>query len=351
MSVTDDDILNFFTEHPEWTPTFNRDANISALAPDDVEPSGSTPEGTPEPSPSEPEAPQSETPPTEEPPEVEPEGSSGGVEDNASTPPSPGDAAPLPPDDLPTELVFGDQRVSRSEFEALVALRDQITSDPNFARVLSGYLTGQGPAAEGGPVASGQPPETTTVPTPELPTLDLEDPTINTLWQTIQAQKQQLELLNRNVASVAEQQQARAMAEARAMYQSAAESFKAEKGLDDEDVANLTQIAGRLGVVQSLVSGTDPLTGLPVPVDQISAARRALEIAYYVTPEYRERDFRQSVEQRRKDESRRQLLGSVGGSPGSVARTRPAPTPGSPEARNEMIREVAEVLSGNTLPE
>ena len=130
-------------------------------------------------------------------------------------------------------------------------------------------------------------------------------------------------------------------------YEVAASSFAKDNNLQREEVDYLSQVAARLGVLPQLMQGIDPVTGSPVRVDEIGAMQRALEIAMYQVPEYRDRAFRTSVENMRQENEKRKKLGAVGGSSGSVARTTAPPKPGSPEAKREMLQEVGAMLSGD----
>lgn len=102
--------------------------------------------------------------------------------------------------------------------------------------------------------------------------------------------------------------------------------FKTEKSLDDEAVHKINMVAANLQIMPSLASGTDPLTGQTIPRDPEQAAYRALEIAFWQMPEYREAAIQQEAVNRAKDSKRKQRLAGVSSGNGSVARTRTVPT-------------------------
>jgi hypothetical protein len=91
------------------------------------------------------------------------------------------------------------------------------------------------------------------------------------------------------------------------------------------------------------MAGTDPITGQPVPVDREFAVRRALEIAYYSVPDYRNREYQSQVKSRAQDQQRKQRLAGIGGSSGSVPRQ--TPIPNTPHERLDAARrEMAEYM-------
>jgi hypothetical protein len=127
----------------------------------------------------------------------------------------------------------------------------------------------------------------------------------------------------------------------------AADSFAKAHTIDRQEVDKLSQIAARLGVLPQLMSGIDPITGAPTTPDPLKAFDRALEIAMLSVPEYRDREFRRSVQSQQDEAKKRKLLGAVGGTSGSVARVTTPPKAGSPEARKAMLAEVGSMLQGD----
>jgi hypothetical protein len=130
------------------------------------------------------------------------------------------------------------------------------------------------------------------------------------------------------------------------MWETASTAFAKEHSLNADDIEGLSRVAARLGVLPQLMSGVDPVTGAPSPPDPIKAFDRALEIAMLSVPEYRDREFRRSVETQQQQAQHKKLLGAVGGSSGSVARTNPPPKPGTPEAKRAMLAEVGAMMNG-----
>lgn len=300
--VTDEDLEAFFESHPDLRP-------ITQTAP----------EPQPEPEPSE--------PPAEVPPEGEPETAS----DTATLEPSP------EPEDF---LEVDGARYPRSQIAAAAQFQQQLVSDPQLQRLITDYLTGasiqQQQQQQAPPPQPQGPPEA----------IDMDDPQMRAIYALIQQQNEQIGQLAQGLRTTHEQTVSAQRQQTDAQWNVASAAFAQDHSLEMEDVDRLGQVAARLGVLPQLMQGIDPITGAPSSPDPIRAFQRALEIAMYQVPEYRNREFRRSVTNMQQESQKRKLLGAVGGSSGSVARTTTPPKPGSPEARKAMLAEVGAMLNG-----
>lgn len=277
----------------------------------------------------------------------------------ANEPPAP--AAPAA--DAPSAAPAPSQ-LSDTELEQLIALRDELRGDPHLRERIARYYVerefpngDQAPAAQSpapdvpaGTAAPGQVPQPVApaaVPSFDESQLDLEDPSVRALYDQHRATLDRLSRVESFVQSQAQQTQATAQAQATALYNRAAESFRQQHNLEAADIKRLSEVAANLQLVPALMSGRDPMTNLPARPDPIAAVERALEIAFYTVPEYRERAL---VAQRERDAAhrqRKQRLGSVAGSSGSVPRTPPPPA-NTPEARRQaMVNDVAAMMNGS----
>lgn len=328
--VTDEMMEQFFADHPDLRP----------LAPF-ASGQGATPVGGVEDddtsvSPSEPSSPPTVPEPAPQPGEGEP-----------ATVPEP--AIPEPPPESPTPTVepptddfldLDGTRYPRSQISAAAQFQQHLANDPQLQQLITDYLTGSRIVAEQPALQPAQP-----VYDPRTD-IDLDDPSTRALYEIVRRQNEQIEQLSSGLrttydASIQQQQQ-----QINAQYKVAAESFAKDHGLEDDDVNQISQVAARLGVLPQLMAQVDPVTGTPRAPDAIAAFQKALEIAMYQIPEYRDREFRRSVTTMQDEAQKRKLLGAVGGSSGSVARTTTPPRPGSPEAKRAMLAEVGAMLNG-----
>lgn len=306
--VTDEMMERFFESHPSLRPI------------DDQQP----PETAPEPEPP--------TTPTEGEPEATPE---------PAAPESPPES-PTPPEEPQTDdfLDLGGTRYPRSQIEAAAQFQQHLTTDPQLQRLITDYLTG----------ATAVQPEPTTPqsPTPVGPPeeLDMDDPQMRAIYALIQSQSDQIAQLNRGLQTTHQQSIAAQQQQIDAQWRTASTAFAKDNNMEMPEVERLSQVAARLGVLPQLMQGIDPVTGSPSSPDPIRAFQRALEIAMYSVPEYRDQAFRRSVKTQQEESAKRKLLGAVGGSSGSVARTTTPPKPGTNDARKAMLAEVGQMLTG-----
>lgn len=366
--VTDEDLEGFFNEHPgirPLNPLNGADPNLpiqfQSGSGRHVPPAGGVEDSANPPSPSSTVSDGNgdeggeggETPPT--PP--------GDGEPAPPPPPSPTDVpdpnAPLPPPPPPAvEYVeFDGQQIPASQLRALLDWQQNFAGDPELQALVTGHLVGRAAPVEGGAPttpaagvgtpaapAAGQPSAFQPLTPPE--DVDLEDPAIAALWGIIQQQHGQIAQLSTGVQQTMDAHVANARANSQSVYKRAAESFRNAHELDDNDINILSQVASRLQILPALMQGIDPLTGVAVRPDPLAAVERALEIAYFTVPEYRSREFQRSVKQQQGDAQRKKNLAAVGGTAGSAARTTTPARPGTPESRQEMVKEVAAMMNG-----
>lgn len=294
---------------------------------------------------------------TEEEPQTQPEPEAGQESQEPPVEPSPVQVAE---DDI--EYDPG-QRIPRSRVRDYVALDQILQANPELAQIISNYLTQQyeSPAPTTQSVQGGQPvqsPASVPPPTPPAPTeLDLDDPSIKYLYDTVQAQNQQLiqqqEYLRSIYPTLSRHEQfyqSRAQQETTSLVNRAVQSFQQQNGYTDDEMQAIRLVAGRMNTINTILdSGLDPVTGQPIG-DNLTALERTLEIARDMIPEYRERAIANAAAQQRKDSTRKRKLGALSGSGGSANRSaKPPSTPA--EYQEAMLRDVAAAMNGNSIPE
>jgi hypothetical protein len=325
--VTDEMMEQFFADHPDLRP----------LQPFGMGPTGVPPVGgvegddasEPSPPPSTPEP----APPGEGEPATTPEPAA----------PEPSPESPVGPTETDFVEIDGN-RYARSQISAAAQFQQHLQSDPRLQQLITDYLTGaQQPQPQPAPQAPQAPAQQPYDPYADI---DLDDPSIRALANIVRQQNDQIQQLSSVTRTTFDQSIAQQQQQIDAQYKTAATSFAKDHELDDGEVEEISRVAARLGVLPQLMQGMDPITGTPRPPDAIGAFSRALEIAMYQIPEYRDREFRRSVTNMQQEQQKRKLLGAVGGSSGSVARTTTPPKPGSPEAKRAMLAEVGAMLNG-----
>jgi hypothetical protein len=263
-------------------------------------------------------------------------------------------APPPSPTEVPDAITVGDQVFTREQLEAFARFRSDLDRDARLQELLTAYYTGQLPQ----PAAPAAPPVPTApsayVPSAQAPPLgqllsftEDDDPRFVQLMQVVQAQQQQIAQLAQATENVAQSNVARSNADMQALVDRAANSFKEQHSLTDEEIQRLRLSASRMNSMESLMRGFDPITGAPQRPDILAATDRALEIAYYADPQLRQRMIDEAIAANRERNRHRQKLAGVGGSSGSVSRTpQEAPRPGSQASHNAMVEEVGQMLSG-----
>jgi hypothetical protein len=267
--------------------------------------------------------------------------------ESGGEPPEPGAVAPGQ-EASPDVITVDGRQLTRDQLEAFVRFSESLDADPNLQQLLTSYYTGRFDALLQPPAAAPVTPAAPDLSQAALPTggLDLEDPNIAALVGAIQAQQAQIAQLQQATQSVATQTMARSAQEAAALMNRAAASFQKEHELSDDDIRRLRTSASRLGVLEPLMSGIDPITQVPVKPDLLSATERALEIALYADPTYRTKMVEQAMAANRERSRKRQRLAGVGGAGSGVSRTPVAPRPGTPESKSAMLAEVAAMQAG-----
>lgn len=320
--VTDDDLEKWLADHPVTGP-FASDPHPPLDDPAPAEPVPAQVEPSPVSDPVADPEPGTDPAPSAEP--VPDEGESGGEGDGEpTTTPVTDDpqAPPLTPDEL----------------AQLQSIRDAIQSDPALRDRIVEYYNGGG-----GAVPIAQPTTPPPVPAFDPSTLDLTDPSVAALYSYLTEQQATIEQLRASQTQIANQSYEAMRVQTDALYKRAADSFRASRSLDDTEMDRVAGVAARLNVLPALMSGVDPLTGLPSRPDPITAMTRALDIAYNSLPEYAAKVKAAAEQTQRRHNSRKQKLAAVQGSSGSVPRT-PAP-PADP--KQAMIQEVAAMMSGD----
>jgi hypothetical protein len=337
--VTDEQMEQFFAAHPDLRPL----SSVQGVPPVGGELESETPSQPPSAPPTTPEPASPSAPAT--PGEGEPTAPDPATGEPPATPSEPVSPTIPEPDDF---VEIEGSRYPRSQVQAATQFQQHLASDPQLQQLITDYLTGGGipqqptqpqrfiPPQQASPQALSQPPED----------LDLEDPSVRRLYQLVQQQNEAIQGLTQGLTTTYEQSAAQSRQQINSQWQTAATAFSKDHDLREDETEYLGQVAARLGVLPALMQGMDPITGSPSSPDPIRAFNRALEIAMFQVPEYRDREFRRSVQAQQQEAQKRKLLGAVGGSSGSVARTNPPPKAGSPEARKAMLSEVGAMLNG-----
>lgn len=273
--------------------------------------------------------------------------------------PSPAPAAPSPtaipaPPVQPEYIQFNGQLIPADRLAALLEFDEQVRTDPALQQRLQEHFAdkmggGTGVPAGVAPVPSTQSGDGFVPPTPPED-LDLDDPSIRALWeshvQTQAALFDRVQSIEQFSQFTAEQVMRDQRLQTEQLVEAGVSQFQQSRNLPDEEVNNLRQIAARLNVIEGLMSGVDPLTGAPFTPNLTTAAARALEIAYYSIPEYRQREMIQIAERQREDTIRKQKLAGVAGTSGSAPRINPTVPQNEAERRAAMVSAVAAMQNG-----
>lgn len=253
--------------------------------------------------------------------EVEEEVEDGEVVDDPST--SDSSAADDSDDDL-IEVQPGVHMTRAAISKALEARESTPATQPSEASPPPGV------AADGttSTQAATPAPSAVSAPAPALPTIPqelLDDPEMGPVVRLLQAHQADLDQTRQQLALVTDISVTRAREEVEARITAGVHQFRDAHHLTEEQVSTLNGIAARLNVIPSLANGIDPITNEQVPRDAQQAAYRALEIAMWSTPEFRDLEVQAKVQTRAKDQRRKQKLAGISGGSGSVPRTTPVP--------------------------
>lgn len=337
--VTDDDIAKFFTENPDFdvlqplAPAADGEPGQSDPAPvPPVDPPADSPDpaldGQPASTPAESEG--DETPP----PDTEGDDILGGI------------ASDTGPDDGPSDYLIDGRSVSADLVRRALELGDAIRTDPVLQQMVAHYFAGGGAAVPSPATAPPPAAPAATDPNAIPEDVDLDDPTIKFLYDAHQQTAAQLAQVTGVLQQTLAANERAARETSDSLYRQASETFRDAHGLTDDDVQILAKTAAGLNILPALMSGIDPVTQLPSRADPLAAINRALEIAYFATPEYRDRAIVDETARQAARDTKRRKLAAVGGNSGSVARSTPAPTT-EQGRRDAMLREVGEMMTGN----
>ena len=261
--------------------------------------------------------------------------------------------APVAPETEPEEPTAPEPETQTEPVHALapeqIAAYQQfdeiLRANPQLSQLVTGVLSGDITLDQAQAIAAAT--EVKPDPTPP-PDLDLDDPTIRHLYEQHQAQAAIIQELNQRVASHDDFLTRQQHETSESLVNRARASFQQQYELDDTQMERIEQVAAGLQIVPALAQGFNPSTGQYERPDTLAALERALEVAYWSQPEYRDREYQRQMEQRKVDNKRKQKLAAVSGNSGSVPRSQPAPQ--TQEGRRQaMIQEVATAMSGNTV--
>jgi hypothetical protein len=271
------------------------------------------------------------TPETEVAPTPEDSGASTVVE-------QPGESEPAtspPPSD--TWEVDG-RTLTKDQAETFLRFEQFLEENPNVADAIQRAVQETQTPAQQPAVAESPAPSTPPEPPEEL---DLSDPVVKTLWDTHQATLQQIaqlqELITRHDVQLTTQTEATSAA----LVERAVSSYKKERNLNDDQMNKVRQIAASMNIVDSLVQTVDPITGILSKPNPLAAVEKALDIAYWSIPEFREQEITRQFNERVAEDEKKRKLSSLGGSSGSTPREQPTPVT-KEDIKKAMTREVAE---------
>jgi hypothetical protein len=284
----------------------------------------------------------------------------GSVEPDNQGEPAPAEplspATPAPPTDL---IEIDGRQYTREQLEAFARFSSEWETDPALKQLVTAYyqgrfdvlgrqLSGQpAPAAFAPPAAA--PAAYVPAAAPAAPPLTFDendDPRVVAMFRQMEEQNRQIADLTRGLQARDASQVVQAAQTQQAIVERGARSFQEQHSLTDDEIRRLRGIAGRMGHIDVLMTGVDPITNLPARPDLLESTERALEIAMYADPYFRQRMIDAALAAQQTRNRKRQKLAGVGGSSGSVSRTATAPAPGTPAARNAMIGEVGQMLAG-----
>lgn len=284
------------------------------------------------------EGPEDEEPDQEEPdatepagePEQEPEPGTGEPEPSAS-----GDAQLI--ELAPGVTIPKDQALAYYQFDAI------LRGDEELQKLIDERVRGQA-TGDGETRTQQQTPSPS--PLPELTEEDLEDPTIAALYNTAKQQQEYLQSVEQRLSQLSDVTITREAEEITSLIQTTKANYATAHNLTSDEVEKVAAVAERLELVPALLKGVDPVTGEVVPRDRTAVLTRALDIAYWYLPEFRERELSQQVTERAKSARRKQRLAGVSGTSGSVPKGTPQPQ-NEQQRRQAMIADVAEMLGQN----
>jgi hypothetical protein len=230
----------------------------------------------------------------------------------------------------------------RDEAEALLEFLDWARANPEYLAAFDSYLAGEAelvPRGQKPPASSASAPP----PAPELatsqPAPSANGKTAPAPAASPDAETNELAELRRQVAEMRQHFATQQMAAARAAVLEGQQRFAKQWGLTDQEIEDLSNVAARLGVVAQLAQQTGDMT---------TAVERALELAMWSEPTWRERALRAQEASEAAERERQRKASSLAGSAATISGSMNAPQ--TPEARREaMVAEIAEALRGGSL--
>lgn len=208
----------------------------------------------------------------------------------------------------------------------------RLRTDPSFLAAVQGAL---GVGAQS-PAPAAPAPPTTAAPLGPPPELDLDDPGTKWFVEQVGELKGQLDaarqIAEAHQAYIAGQQNQATQA----MVESAVSTFREQKGLSDEDMAEIRQVAGSRVQIDPGAAQADPH----------GAVTGALEIAYWSIPRFREAMLNQNQAQAVEDRKRQRKLAAVTGSSGAAPRVAPEPRTAA-ERKEALADAVRAAWAGN----
>lgn len=212
-------------------------------------------------------------------------------------------------------------QVSPEEILAYYQVDQRLKHDKHFAEYLQSYT----PPTPGGGGTQAPPPVTTPPPpSVNLDELDLDDPNIKFLYETVQRLEQELNPLREGYARHEQAITSDQEAQANAIISAAQRSFHTQyEHLTEADIKAITDAAARTGMVNTYMQGVHPITGLPVSPNPLEAINLAMETIYWANPVYREQAMADKVKAQREERVKKRKAGALAGPGGSTPRTVP----------------------------
>lgn len=213
-----------------------------------------------------------------------------------------------------------------------------LEANPEYADRVREALTPQAPTP-----TPATPPASSTPDVPEG--IDLDDPAIAALWNQHVDQLAQMEQLRQTLAAHDTYINQSQLQTTESLVNTARTSYQTEHNLSNEEMGRVFDLTAQLQIIPALMQSADPATGLPRQVDPLAAMNQAFEVARWQIPELREREIESRLEAGKADNKRKKQLSSLGGSSGSVPKSKPEPR-NEAERRAAMIEMVAGFQSG-----
>lgn len=247
--------------------------------------------------------------------------------------------APSAEDQLQELIDLGDGRkLSKADAARYAQFEQYLIDNPEFTMALQGLSKGDYQLV---PVQQQQ--QETKEETP--PELDLDDPNIKWLHDQLESTRGTLTETQQKLLEHEAQLTTQSEATINSVLNRAKVSFQNERSLSDDEMNQVYELAGSLNVLPSLMAPNDPITGLPRKVDPLDAVEKALEMAYWTVPEFREKEVQRQLESNRADNERKRKMTSLGGSGGSTKKDVKAPTT-KQEINAAMAAEIAAAMTG-----